>query len=110
MATSKETRRRSIIKAVSWRFVATLTTVSIVFCLTRKLDLADRIALSTAAGAVDVVAKLILYYLHERVWATIGFGKKEHPLSCLPVDRPLEEKDRKIIEDKLKALGYIGEE
>lgn len=104
MATSKETRRRSIVKAVSWRFVATMTTVSIVYILTRELKLA------AAAGAVDVVAKLILYYLHERVWATIGFGKKEHPLSCLPVDRPLEEKDRKIIEDKLKALGYISEE
>ena len=104
MATNKETHRRSIVKAVSWRFVATMATVSIVFILTRELKLA------AAAGAADVIVKLILYYLHERVWAAIGFGKKEHPLSCLPVDRPLEEKDRKIIEDKLKALGYIGEE
>jgi hypothetical protein len=57
-----------------------------------------------------VVAKLILYYLHERVWGSLGFGRREHPLSSLPVEKALDEKDMRIIKDKLKDSGYIGEE
>ena len=34
-------------------------------------------------------------------------GKMEHPLSSLPVSKPLGEKDMEIIENKLRDLGYI---
>jgi len=74
----------------------------IVFAFTRE------IVLSVGVGAVEVVIKLILYYLHERVWGSLGFGRKEHPLSSLPVEKALEEKDVQIIKDKLKDLGYIS--
>jgi len=110
MAKYKDTHVRSITKAVSWRMAATTTTVVIVFMLTRRLELSERLKLATAAGMLDIIAKLILYYLHERIWGAIGFGKKTHPLSSLPVNRPLEEKDLEIIKSKLKDLGYLDED
>ena len=110
MAKYKDTHARSITKAVSWRIAATTTTVVIVFMLTRSLELSERIKLSTCAGMLDIIAKLILYYLHERVWGAIGFGRKTHPLSSLPVNRPLEEDDMEIIKNKLKDLGYLDED
>jgi len=64
-----ETHTRSFSKAVSWRVLATLTTVAIVFLFTRKL------ALSIGVGFVEVIAKLILYYGHERIWNAIKWGR-----------------------------------
>ena len=104
MTTFKETHHRSIAKAISWRIIATITTVTIVFALTRKLELA------ATAGVADVILKLILYYLHERIWGKIGFGKYVHPLAGLPVNKPLSEEDTELIKNKLKDLGYIDED
>ena len=104
MATFKEAHHRSVLKALSWRIVATFTTMTIVFAFTHK------VILSASVGAVEVVTKLILYYFHERIWGVLGIGRKEHPLSSLPVDHPLEEKDMEEIKKKLKELGYISED
>ncbi len=100
----KDAHHRSILKALSWRVIATLATMSIVFAFTRK------VALSAGVGAVEVVVKLILYYLHERIWGFLGIGRKKHPLSSLPVNRPLEEKGMEEIKKKLKELGYNSED
>jgi hypothetical protein len=59
---------------------------------------------------VEAVAKIFCYYIHERLWSFVGFGKKKHPLSSLPVNRPLEQKDMQEIKNKLRDLGYISED
>ena len=59
METSK---RVSGYKALTWRAIATLTTTSITYALTGKLELTIKV------GIYDVVIKLILYFLHERIW------------------------------------------
>lgn len=112
MKTHKDAHRRSIAKAISWRVIATATTVMIVFFLTRflRLELSASLKLSGIAGVADVILKLSLYYAHERIWGLSGFGRKEHPLSSLPLERPLEEKDMKEVENKLKELGYMSED
>lgn len=66
-----EKKRRSLIKAISWRVLATLTTILIVFILTKE------IVLAAAIGGIEVVAKMVLYFFHERVWNRVGFGRKE---------------------------------
>ena len=104
MATFKDAHHRSILKAISWRICATITTMLIFFALTGK------IVLALGAGAIEVVAKLILYYFHERIWAMVGIGKKKHPLSSLPVERPLDKEDMEEVKSKLKELGYISED
>ncbi len=104
MNTYKDAHHRSILKALSWRVFATCTTMLIVFAFTGKA------ALSMGIGAVEVVSKLILYYLHERIWGVLSVGRKEHPLASLSLDRPLEEKDMMEVKKKLKELGYISED
>ncbi|MHC4646432.1 MAG: DUF2061 domain-containing protein [Planctomycetota bacterium] len=104
MTTYKEAHHRSIIKALSWRVVATMTTILIVFGFTGKL------ALSAGVGAVEVVTKLILYYFHERTWGVLGFGRKEHPLASLEIKKALDDNDIKIIKSRLRDLGYINED
>jgi len=66
----KETNRRSIVKGISWRVVATTTTILIVYLFFDRLDLA------IAAGVIESVLKIILYWGHERVWQKIRWGKK----------------------------------
>jgi len=98
---NKEAHIRSIMKAVSYRSLAAVATGTIAFAFTRRLDI------SLGIASVEAVAKIICYYIHERLWSFIKFGQKKHPLSSLPVDRPLDEKDMQEIRNKLKELGYI---
>jgi len=103
MQAEKEAHLRSILKAVSYRVLAAIATTTIVFIFTRRM------VLSLGVGLVESVAKILCYYIHERAWSFIGFGKSRHPLSALPVSKPLTDKDMEIIKDKLKDLGYIDE-
>jgi uncharacterized membrane protein len=67
-----EARRRSISKAVTWRLMASLDTFVVSFIITRRITLAGSIA-----GA-EIVTKILLYYLHERVWALVPYGLRPH--------------------------------
>ena len=55
-------RRRHIMKAITWRVVATLTTFLLAWFFTDNIDLALKF------GAVEIIIKLLAYYLHERMW------------------------------------------
>ena len=68
-----ETARRSFVKALSWRVFATLITMSVAYFLTEEVKFALEI------GAIDTVAKLVIYFAHERVWQRIPYGKIEAP-------------------------------
>lgn len=72
-----EIKIRSFVKTLSWRFWATLTTVALVFLFTGYMKIA------LAIGGVEVVAKLLLYYLHERVWSKIPHGIVEKKPSVI---------------------------
>ena len=67
----KESRFRSAIKAISWRFWATLTTMLLVYIFTGTIKIA------LAIGGLEVVLKMLIFFLHERAWDKIRFGKKE---------------------------------
>lgn len=69
----RETHTRSIAKALSWRIVGTLATSALVFVVTRRL------ALSLAVGGIEFVSKIGLFWLHERFWDRLRFGKEEIP-------------------------------
>jgi len=57
-----EDTKVSLLKTISWRVIGTLDTMAISYLLTGKLDIAVSI------GGIEVVSKMILYYLHERAW------------------------------------------
>jgi adenylylsulfate kinase len=65
-----ETRLRSIVKAVSWRALGTLTTMIVVYAFTR------RAALTAAVGGIDALAKVLLYFAHERTWNLLHWGRR----------------------------------
>ena len=67
----KESHLRSIIKAFSWRFWATVTTMFLVYIFTGTIKIV------LAIGGLEVLLKMLIYFLHERAWDKIRFGKKE---------------------------------
>ncbi len=97
----KEKKIRSLVKAISWRIIASIVTGSLVFIFTSRLKLAVGI------GILDVAVKLIVYYVHERIWTLIPFGKNYHPLEDIPVKKPITDEDKELIKKLLKDLGYM---
>jgi uncharacterized membrane protein len=67
--TEKTTHLRSITKSITWRTLATFTTILIVIIFTGEL------ALALGVGLVELGEKLVLYYVHERAWDRISWGK-----------------------------------
>jgi len=66
-----ESKKRSIVKALSWRFIATFITTLVAFILTGEMVFAAKI------GLLDTVIKLGAYFAHERLWLRIPFGRYE---------------------------------
>ncbi|GAB5523304.1 MAG: hypothetical protein Roseis2KO_11760 [Roseivirga sp.] len=60
---------RSLVKTISWRIVGTIDTMIISYLITGNTTMAMSI------GSVEVVSKMILYYLHERAWSTVKLKK-----------------------------------
>ena len=63
--------KRSIVKALSWRIFCFFLTISIVYAYTRNI----KQSIGVGVG-VDGV-KLILYYIHERIWNRFHFGRQK---------------------------------
>jgi uncharacterized membrane protein len=63
---------RSIAKSFSWRILATLTTISLVWIGTGKIDTA------LAIGGAEFIIKMVVYYGHERAWAHIRWGLEKY--------------------------------
>jgi len=59
---------RSVAKALTWRVIATTTTMVAVFLVSGEIELA------LGVGVIDVLAKLLFYYLHERAWGRSSWG------------------------------------
>lgn len=68
-----ETHARSLAKAISWRVTGTLDTMLISLVITGSLRLA------AAIGLTEVATKSLLYYLHERAWLKVPFGRRRMP-------------------------------
>ena len=121
-----ETNQRSIVKGISWRVVATSTTIIIVYVFFGRLDLA------IAAGMIETVLKVGLYWAHERIWFKVRWGRKKiDPFNLwftgLPLSGkttiadkvyeeleklhlPLERIDAKDIRDLIPDIGFTRED
>jgi uncharacterized membrane protein len=63
-----ESHLRSIIKALSWRIIASCTTAGIAFFVTGQIGVALTI------GGMELFIKILAYYLHERAWQLVPIG------------------------------------
>lgn len=69
---SKNSRIRHIAKTITWRIVASATTFSLTYLFFNDVKKA------TAVMGVEFVLKMVLYYMHERVWFKYGkLGRKD---------------------------------
>lgn len=66
-----EEKKRSILKALSWRATGTIDTIIISFIVTSN-PLA-----AVSIGAFELITKTALYYFHERTWNKIEYGRKK---------------------------------
>jgi uncharacterized membrane protein len=66
-----EKHYRSMVKAVSWRVTGTADTILISFLITGHAKWAISI------GFVELFTKIFLYYVHERIWNKLSFGREK---------------------------------
>jgi len=65
----KERLSRTLLKTISWRVCATVTTVIAAYAISGSINFA------ASMGAVEVIAKSLFYYLHERAWDSAKVGR-----------------------------------
>jgi uncharacterized membrane protein len=61
----KESHLRSLIKGITWRMVGTIDTFVLSYIFTGSVKIA------AAIGGTEVITKVILFYIHDRVWQWI---------------------------------------
>ena len=69
--TGHANRTRSLVKTLSWRTIATTDTILIARFLTGSWTIGLGIA------SIEVVTKMVLYYLHERGWSSLDWGLED---------------------------------
>jgi len=67
---SQEQHKRSITKAVTFRIIVVTSDFIIITAITHQYEAAIGIII------VSNLASTILYYLHERTWNNISWGRK----------------------------------
>ena len=66
---ASESHRRSLVKGVTWRVTGSIDTFILSWIVTGSPRIAGTI------GAIEIFTKIFLFYLHERVWHRIPWGK-----------------------------------
>ena len=77
-------RSRSAAKAITWRIFGSLDTAVLSFLVPMLFHVSMKssagIALSIAA--FETVTKIILFYLHERAWARVPWGRADKEIEA----------------------------
>ena len=67
-------RKRHLLKTITWRIIGTLDTMILSWIITGNWKW------GVAIGGVELITKMVLYYLHERAWyrySNFGIKKKK---------------------------------
>ncbi len=64
-----DTHLRSVLKAISWRVLATMVTGLLAFMFTGDILIAIGI------GSSEAASKIFLYWMHERLWDRLRWGR-----------------------------------
>ena len=63
-----ENRKKHIFKTISWRIIGTLDTLLLSWLITGQLKL------GLLLSGFEIITKMALYYMHERVWFASNWG------------------------------------
>ncbi len=69
-----ESKKRHIAKTVTWRFIGTMDTMLLAWIISGNPLTGLKI------GFAEVITKMILYYLHERVWYKMDYGLEQRKI------------------------------
>jgi len=69
MSKTQLDKARHIAKTITWRVIGTIDTMVLAWVVTGNPMMGLKI------GGIEVFTKMILYYLHERAWYRVSFGK-----------------------------------
>ena len=67
----RESRIRHIAKTITWRTVGTIDTMLLAWLITGNPMAGLKI------GMLELITKMLLYYLHERAWYRVDYGLKD---------------------------------
>ena len=65
---TKDLQKRTIVKTLTWRVTASLTTFIIAWILTGDF------LIGVSIGSIEAITKIFLYYFHERIWNNISWA------------------------------------
>ena len=71
----RESYGRTTTKTISWRTIASLDTMMLAWFFT------GNIATAISIGGLEIFSKMILYFIHERIWSSLSFGIVERPVN-----------------------------
>lgn len=66
----QETTARSIVKTLSWRVCGSTATFAISYAIIGDF------AVSSTIAIIQLTFNTVLYFVHERVWNWIGWGRR----------------------------------
>ena len=64
-------QKRHIAKTITWRIVGTIDTIILSWIISGDPLVGLKI------GGAEVITKMLLYYLHERVWYKMDYGLEQ---------------------------------
>ena len=64
-------RKRHLAKTVTWRIIGTIDTILIGWLISGDPFIGLKV------GGIELFSKMLLYYIHERVWYKTKFGIKK---------------------------------
>jgi len=60
--------KRHVMKTITWRLIGTTDTILIGWIISGDPLIGIKI------GSVEVISKMVLYFIHERLWYKLDFG------------------------------------
>ena len=69
------TRKRSFIKAISWRVIGSIDTFILSLIIIKFFSNKYTYDLAFYIAALELVTKTVIYYIHERLWNRINIGR-----------------------------------
>ena len=95
-----------MVKSISYRVVGSVTTGFVTFLVTKNFNF------GLITGGLDALSKLVLFFVHERVWLKIPFGKWQiEPKVVWLTGLPSSGKTTtgRAVVDQLRAKGIKAE-
>lgn len=65
---------RHLLKTITWRFVGTMDTMFLGWLISGSAEI------GLSLGGLELLTKMVLYYLHERIWYRSNYGLGEEPV------------------------------